>query len=288
MNLILAGLTEGFVLAAVALAVVLILRTTQVINFAQGSMLMLTTFIAWTVLQHSGSYWLSLITALVSGLVLGAAAERFLIRWVEGRHLYNSVILTFGLLIVLEAVAGMIWGSTLRSYPTAFSVQGFTIGGARLLLSPADLFTVGAVCATLAALVVMFRFSAVGLRMRATAYEPEIAQLLGVRVNRMLTLGWALAAMVGALAGVLVAPTTSVGPSQFDPVLIYGFTAAVIGGLESPVGAVVGGIVLGCVLSLISGYASPALGPLATFGFLIAVLAIRPAGLFGSAAGRKV
>src|SRR3954471_2383749 len=250
-NLTLAGITDGMVFAAVALALVLIWRATRIVNFAQGGMLMFTTFLAWSVVRHGGSYWLALAVALASGLVLGALVERALIRRVEGGPPLNAVITTLGLLILLQAGAGMIWGGTPHSYPPAFTIRGYTRD---LLLSPSDLFVVGAVAVTALALFLLFRRTDVGLKMRAAAFAPEVARLLGVRVGRMLTLGWALAALVGSLAGVLIAPSVFVGPNQFDSILVFGFTAAVLGGLDSPYGAAVGGLILGLALSYVSGY----------------------------------
>jgi branched-chain amino acid transport system permease protein len=284
-NLTLAGITDGMVFAAVALALVLIWRATRIVNFAQGGMLMFTTFLAWSVVQHGGSYWLALAVALVSGLVLGAAVERILIRRVEGGPPLNAVITTLGLLILLQAAAGMIWGGTPHSYPPAFTISGFT---RNVLLSPSDLFVIGAVGVMALALLVLFRRTDLGLKMRAAAFAPEVARLLGVRVGRMLTLGWALAAVVGALAGVLVAPSVFVGPNQFDAVLVFGFTSAVIGGLDSPVGAVAGGLILGCALSYVSGYLSSDIVTLGALAVLITVLMLRPAGLFTSRRGRRV
>lgn len=284
-NLTLAGITDGMVFAAVALALVLIWRATRIVNFAQGGMLMFTTFLAWTVVQHGGSYWVALAVGLASGLVLGAAVERVLVRRVEGGPPLNAVITTLGLLIILQAAAGMIWGGTPHSYPPAFTISGFT---RNLLLSPFDVFVVGAVTVMALALLVLFRRTDLGLKMRAAAFAPEVARLLGVRVGRMLTLGWALAALVGSLAGVLIAPSVFVGPNQFDAVLVFGFTSAVIGGLDSPVGAVAGGLILGCALSYVSGYVS---SDIVTFGalvVLIAVLMLRPAGLFAARRGRQV
>lgn len=284
-NLTLAGITDGMVFSAVALALVLIWRATRIVNFAQGGMLMFTTFLAWSVVQHGGSYWLALAVALASGLLLGAVVERLLIRRVEGGPPLNAVITTLGLLILLQAGAGMIWGGTPHSYPPAFTIRGYTRD---LLLSPSDLFVIGAVAVTAIALLLLFRRTDVGLKMRAAAFAPEVARLLGVRVGRMLTLGWALAALVGSLAGVLIAPSVFVGPNQFDSVLVFGFTAAVIGGLDSPVGAIAGGLVLGCALSYVSGYVSSDIVTLGAFAALITVLMIRPAGLFASRAGRRV
>jgi branched-chain amino acid transport system permease protein len=240
------------------------------------------------VINSSGSYWLGFAVALVSGLVLGAVVERLLIRRVEGGPPLNAVIVALGLLILLEAAAGMIWGNTPRSFPPAFSIQGYDVGGTRVLFSPNDTFIVLVVIGVAAALAALFRWTAVGLKMRAAAFQPEIASMLGVRVGRMLTLGWALAALVGSLAGVLVAPSVFVGPNQFDPILIFGFAAAVLGGLDSPAGAAVGGIVLGLALSYVSGYEGSSLTPLAALVILTAVLMIRPGGLFSSTQERRV
>ena len=287
-DLTLNGISTGAIYAAVALALVLIWRATRILNFAQGSMLMVTTFIASGVITATGSYWLGFASALVAGLILGAVVERVLIRRVESGPPLNAVIVALGLYTLLVAVAGMIWGNTPRSFPSAFSIRGFKVGGTRLLFSPNDLFIVLVVIGVALALALLFRGTSLGLQMRAAAFQPEIAQLLGVRVGRMFTLGWALAAMVGALAGVLVAPSVFLGPNNFDPILIIGFVAAVMGGLESPPGAVVGGLVLGLALSYVSGYEGSALVPLAALAILVLVLLIRPTGLFSATRERRV
>jgi branched-chain amino acid transport system permease protein len=287
-DLTLNGISTGSVYAAVALALVMIWRATRIVNFAQGGMLMMTTFIASDVISSTGSYWLGFAVALASGLALGALVERLLIRRVEGGPPLNAVIVALGLLILLEAGAGMIWGNTPRSFPPAFSIRGYEVGGTRLLFAPNDLFIVLVVVAVALLLAALFRYTALGLRMRAAALAPEVARILGVRVTRMFTIGWALASLVGSLAGVLVAPSVFVGPSQFDPILIFGFTAAVIGGLDSPPGAVVGGLLLGLVLSYVSGYEGAALVTLAALVVLVAVLMVRPAGLFSTRRERRV
>ena len=287
-NLTLSGVSTGAIYAAAALALVLIWRSTRIVNFAQGGMMMITTFIAWSVLQATDNYWVALLAALVSGLLLGAVVERVVIRPVENAPPLNAVIVTLGLLIFLQAVAGMIWGGEPRSYPVPFGIEGYEVGGTRLLFNSSDLFIVLAVLAVMGVLVLLFRGTAVGLRMRAAAFAPETARILGVRVNRTLTLGWALAAMVGALAGVLVAPATFVSPNAFDPILVFGFTAAVLGGLDSPLGAVVGGLILGLLLSYLSGYAGSEVVTLGALVVVTVVLMVRPNGLFTSGAGRRV
>jgi branched-chain amino acid transport system permease protein len=287
-DLTLNGVSTGAVYAAVALALVLIWRATRIVNFAQGAMLMITTFIASAVINSSGSYPLGFAVALGSGLVLGAVLERVVIRPVENKPPLNAVILTLGLYTLLVAVAGMIWGNTPRSFPAAFSIRGYKVGATRLLFSPNDTFIVLVVIAVALGLWLVFQMTTLGLRMRAAAFAPEAARLLGVRVGQMFTIGWALAAMTGALAGVLVAPSVFLGPNSFDPILIIAFVAAVLGGLDSPPGAVIGGIVLGIALSYVSGYEGSALVPLAAFAILIFVLMIRPTGLFSATRERRV
>jgi branched-chain amino acid transport system permease protein len=287
-DLTLSGISSGAIYAAVALALVLIWRSTRVVNFAQGAMLMITTFIASSVISGGGSYVLGFAVALASGFVLGAVVERVAVRPVENAPPLNAVILTLGLYTLLVAVAGMIWGNTPRSFPAAFSLRGYRVGGTNLLFTPNDTFTVLVVLAVAALLALLFRRTTLGLRMRATAFAPEVARLLGVRVGRMLTLGWALAAATGALAGVLVAPSVFLGPNNFDPILISGFVAAVLGGLDSPPGAVIGGLILGLALSYVSGYEGSALVPLAALLILMLVLMIRPTGLFAATRERRV
>lgn len=288
LDLTLGGLSSGAVYAAVGLALVLIWRGTRIVNFAQGGMLMITTFLAYTVFTDTGSYWLALIVAIVAGLLFGAVVERVVIRPIEGKPEINAVVVTFGLLVLLEGVAGMIFGGTPKSYPPAFGIRGFIIAGHKLLFAPNDLWVVLVVLAVMAVLAFVFIRTPLGLRMRSAAFNPEVARLLGVRVSRMFTVGWALAAAVGALAGVLIAPATFVGPNQFDGVLVFGFTAAIIGGLDSPQGAVIGGLSLGVVLSWVSGYLGSDIEDLGALVVLVLVLMLRPNGLFGARTGRRV
>jgi branched-chain amino acid transport system permease protein len=287
-DLTLNGISSGMIYAALAIAFVLIWRATRIVNFAQGAMLMITTFIASSVIGSSGSYWLGFFVALASGLVLGAVVERVLIRRVEDAPPLNAVIVAIGLLIFLEAIAGMIWGGRPRSFPPAFSIVGYKIGGHRFLFGPTDLFTVLVVLGAAALLGLLFRRTDLGLMMRASAFDPLVARLQGVRVGRMLTLGWALAAVAGSLAGLLIAPDVFVGPNNFDSVTVFAFTAAVLGGLDSPVGALVGGLILGLALSYVAGYAGSALVTLAALVILIAVLMVRPNGLFSASTTRRI
>ena len=290
LNQTLNGISSGAIYASVALALVLIWRATRIVNFAAGGMAMLSAFVAFSVIDSGGGYWLAFLAALASGLVGGAVVERILIRPVESKPPLNAVIVTFGLLIFLEAVAGMIWGENSRALPSHFSIRGLRVASQTIALSPFDVFVITSVLVVMVLLAVLFRATNVGLRMRTAAYQPEVARLLGVRVGRMLSLGWALASLVGALAGVLVAPKVFLSPNMMDAPLVYGFTAAVIGGLDSPVGAVVGGLALGLVTSYVGGWSEfgPSLEVMGALVLLVAVLMVRPEGLFSGIKPRRV
>lgn len=285
---VLTGLTLGVVYAAFALALVLIWRATRIVNFAQAPMAMITTYIALVLIDAGYSYWLGFAVALLSGLVLGAVVERFVVRFVSGKSEINAVILTLGLFIVLHALAAIVFGSRYRSFPAPFGLRGFQLGDTTIALTGFGVFTILAVGVVMVGLVLLFRGTDLGLRMRASAFNQEVSRLLGVKVGRMLTLGWALAALVGSLSGLLIAGGGLVHPSYMDGVVVYGFVAAVLGGLDSPVGAVVGGVLLGLSLSLVSGYVGSELVPLAALVILMAVLLLKPGGLFASVRERRV
>jgi branched-chain amino acid transport system permease protein len=284
----LGGIATGMIYAAIALSLVLIWRGTRILNYSQGGMAMFTTYIAWLVIQHTGSYWAGFAVALATGLVLGSVLEVAVVRPTENKAPLNAVIVTIGLLILLEGVAGIIWGGQYRSFPAAFSIKGLNAGSVGLGISPNDVFTAAAVLAAALILALVFRYTSIGLRLRATAFAPAVARLLGVRIGRVLTLGWALAGLFGALAGVLVTSSTFLYPNSMDSIFVLGFTAAVIGGLDSPVGAVVGGIVLGVVLSYAGGYLGSNLVLIYGLAALVLVLMVRPTGLFSSGTTRRV
>jgi len=283
----LGGLSTGMIYAAIALSLVLIWRGTRILNFAQGGMAMFTTYLALLVINQTGNYWLGFVVALAAGIVLGAVVERTIVRPVENKPPLNAVIVTIGLLILIEGVAGMIYGGQFKSFPPGFSIVGLKVGATSLGVSRNDIFITAAVLVTAVALYLIFTYTRVGLRLRAAAFNPAVARLLGVRVGRVLTLGWALAGLIGALAGVLVTPSTFLYPNSMDSIFVLGFTAAVIGGLDSPVGAVVGGLVLGVVLTY-TGYLGSDVVLLFGLAALILVLMFRPSGLFSTTATRRV
>jgi len=284
----LGGIAVGMIYAAIALSLVLVWRGTRVLNYSQGGMAMFTTYVAWVVIRDTGDYWLGFFAALAAGLALGAFLESTAVRPTMGKAPLNSVIVTIGLLILLEGAAGIIYGGQYRSFPAAFSIRGLKIGSFGLGISEADLFTAAAVLAAALALFLVFEYTSIGLRLRATAFSPGVSRLLGIRIGRVLTLGWALAGLFGALAGVLVTPSTFLYPNSMDAIFVLGFTAAVIGGLDSPVGAVIGGVLLGVLLSYAGGYLGSNLVLVYGLAALVLVLMIRPSGLFSGAATRRV
>jgi branched-chain amino acid transport system permease protein len=290
LDLTLSGLTSGFIFAAFALCLVLIFRATRIVNFGQGAQAMFSTYLALEVIQRGGSYWLALVVALVTGFLIGAVVERVIVRPVETGPEINAVIVTLGVFVSLVALAALLFGNTFEPFPAAFSVQGLSIGDTAVNLTANNLFVIAAVLVAMGALLVLFQFTSLGLQMRASAFGQEVARLLGVRVSRMLTLGWALAGMVGALAGMLIASGSFIFPGFMDGLVVFGFVAAVLGGLDSFVGAVVGGLLLGLTTSYVSGYEvfGPELVTLAALVILMAVLLVKPGGLFSSSVARKV
>ena len=286
----LSGVSFGMIYAAVALSLVLIWRGTRLLNYAQGGMAMITTYIAIEVIYHTGSYWAGFVVALVAGILLGAVCQLTIIRPTMNKPPLNAVIVTIGLLVLLEGLAGIFFGGQFRSFPAAFSVTGLKISGTALGVSSFDVFVVVAVLVTTLVLAAAFRYTSAGLRMRAAAFNATIARLSGIRVARVLTVGWALAGLLGALAGVLVSPSTFLYPNSMDTIFVFGFTAAVIGGLDSPVGAVTGGLLLGLALSYAGGYlpSGASLVPVVALGILVVVLMVRPDGLFSATKVRRV
>jgi branched-chain amino acid transport system permease protein len=287
-DLTLTGVIAGAVYAAFALTLVLIFRATRIINFGQGAQAMFTTYIALELIQRGQSYWVALLAALVSGFVLGALVERIIVRPVENGPELNPVIVTLGIFIFFVALASILFGNTFESFPAPFGLEGLSVAGANIAITATDVYRLLAVLIAMALLLVLFQFTSLGLRMRAAAFGQEVARLLGVRVGRMLTLGWALAGLFGSLAGVLIASGSLVSPGYMDGAVVFGFVAAVLGGLDSFVGAVVGGSVLGLTTTYVAGYVDASLVTLAALAILMTVLLLKPGGLFSSSVTRKV
>jgi branched-chain amino acid transport system permease protein len=290
---VVSGLATGGIYASLALAIVLIYRSTRVINFAQGEMATFSTFIAWQLMEWGMPYWGAFFLTLGLSFLGGVLVERTLIRPIERAPVLTIVMVTLGGLILLNGLIGWIWGSETKSFPSAFSTRPITIGG--VAFSIQDFGVIGVTIGAVALLYLLFRFTKVGLGMRAAALAPDASRLLGVRVSWMLALGWGLAAMLGALAGMMTAPTTFLDPNMMQGILLYALAAAVLGGLDSPIGAVVGGLALGVILNLVGTYVDfwgidlgGQMRLVAGLAIILGVLLVRPAGLFGSTVARKV
>jgi branched-chain amino acid transport system permease protein len=277
------GIADGSVYAALALALVLIFRSTGVVNFAQGEMAMFATFLAWALADAGLPIGLALAGALALAFLGGMLVERVLIRPVEGGNPLNLVIVTLGLFILVNAAAGWIWGFDLRDFPRLFPGGVASIGGVSLSIESLGIIAVLLVVVGL--LWLLFTHTPIGLAMRAAAQDPASARLVGVPVGRMLMLGWGLASLLGAVAGVLVAHRLFLDTNLMAGVLVYSFAGAALGGFDSPIGAVVGSWIIGVTEALAGTYVD-AIGSdlkvLVPLAIIFVVLLVRPAGLFGS------
>jgi branched-chain amino acid transport system permease protein len=286
------GLANGGIYASLAVALVLIYRATEVINFAQGAIATFTTYIAWQLMDWGLSYWEGFFLTLVIAFVGGFLLELVAIRPVERRgNQLTVVIAAIGLLILVEGAVGWIWGNNVKFMPSAFPAHIYNVGG--VAFSRQDLSTIAISIIAVVLLWLFFQFTKVGLAMRAAAVRPSAARLVGVRVSWMLSLGWGLAATLGAVAGMMAAASPSVllQPTMMDGVLIYAFAAAVVGGLESAAGAVIGALLIGVGLNLLSAYVdwvTPQLLLPVAFLVMLVVLLVKPSGLFGRTRVRKV
>jgi branched-chain amino acid transport system permease protein len=284
------GLASGGIWATLAVALVLIYRSTGVVNFAQGEMAMFSTFIAWSLVHHGLSYWEAFALTVAISFAAGIAIERAVIRPVEQAPVLTVVIVTLGLFFVVNGAARWIWSPETRSLPNAFSTRPITIGG--VAFSIQDLGNIAVSLGAVALLWLFFRFTKVGLAMRSAAVSPEGSRLLGVRVSWMLALGWGLAAAMGAVSGMLAAPAlASFDQNLMQPILLYAFAGAVLGGIESPLGAVLGSLLLGVMINLLGTYVgwigSDLRLPVA-LAVILGVLLVRPEGLLGRSAARRV
>jgi branched-chain amino acid transport system permease protein len=282
---IFSGLAAGAIYASLALALVMIYRATDLVNFAQGDMAMFSTYIAWTLVNAGTPFWAAFLATLVASFLGGMAIERIVIRPVENSPVLAAVVVTIGLLLIFNSLAGWIFTYTLQEFPSPFADR--TLFGA--LMTTRDLGVIGVTLVMLVLLFAFFRFTAPDLAMRAAAQNPDSARLCGIPVGRMLAIGWGLAAAIGATAGIMVAPVLFLDPNMMGGVFLYAFTGALLGGITSPVGAVVGGLIVGVTENLVGTYLIPSqLKLTVALVLIILVLVFRPNGLFGTAIVRRV
>jgi branched-chain amino acid transport system permease protein len=292
-----AGLANGAIYACLALALVMIFVSTSHVNFAQGELAMFSAFLCWQLLQWNMPFWIALPAVALISFAIGAAIERIVLRPLHGAPVLSIVVVFIGLLAIFHSLAGAIWGHSILDFPSPFPAMTFP--GSTYFGS----HQIGMVLVTaglLVALFVFFRYTPLGLAMRAAAQNPVSARLAGIRVDWMLALGWGVAAAVGAVAGTLIAPVVYLEPNMMSGILLYGFAAALVGGISSPAGAVAGGFIIGVLENLVAflgdlierttGVYVVGNGEKLTIALIIviAVLTLKPAGLFSRAAARRM
>jgi branched-chain amino acid transport system permease protein len=295
MQQVVSGLASGGVYALLALALVIIHRSTGVINFAQGEMATLSAYICWTLLvNHGWWYGPAFVATLVFSFVGGIAIHRVVIRPVERGSVLRIVIVTIGLLVAINGFVVWKWGGEPQQLRSPFGVSTFDVGG--VVIAAHDLGTIAVALGIVVLLWLLFQYTKVGLALRAVAVNPHEARLVGIRVSWMLALGWGLAAALGAVAGMLTAPSVGLDPQMMQAVLIYAFAAAVLGGIDSPIGAVVGGLSIGVLLNVLSylsqygaldWFTEELRLPMALLIILV-VLLVRPQGIFGKPQVKRV
>jgi len=286
-QLTLAGLAIGSIYACVALAVVMIYQATDHFNFAQGEMAMFSTFVCWTFLGLGLPVWVSAVLAIAVSFVAGLVIERVIIKPVENAPVLNQIIVFIGLLMIFNNVAGWIWEFTIKPFPSLFPAD---FGFKSDLIGPHHIGVIGLTLTVLLMIFLFFRFTRVGLAMRAAAANPDSARLVGISVSWMLALGWGLAAAVGAVGGILVAPIVYLEPNMMSGVLLYAFAGALLGGVSSPFGAVMGGLIVGVLENWLGQYVPGGSELKLTFALIliVGVLLVKPAGLFGRVVVKRV
>lgn len=276
---VLSGLATGGVYASVALALVMIYQATHLVNFAQGELAMFSTYIAWSLIHAGMPYWAAFLLTLGISFVFGVAIERLVIRPVEKGSVLSVVVVFIGLLVILNSVAGWIYSYTVKPFPSPFPAEP-VFGNP--YISSHGLGAIGVTLAVVLLLYAFFRFTPLGLAMRAAAQNPASARLAGIRVGWMKALGWGLAAAIGAIAGMMVAPVVYLDPNMMAGVLLYAFAAALLGGIDNPFGAVVGGFIVGVLENLVGTYViGNELKLTVALVLIVGVLIAKPAGLFG-------
>jgi branched-chain amino acid transport system permease protein len=286
---VVSGLATGGIYASLALALVMIYQATDVVNFAQGEMAMFSTYLAWSLLQAGLPYWVTFFATVAIAFVGGIVIERVVIRPVEGKPILTIVIVTLGLLVIFNSVAGWIYSYIQKPFPSPFPSKPIQLGN--IFFGAHDVGEISVTLIVLLLLFLFFRYTTLGLAMRAAAQNPVSSRLCGIRVSWMLALGWGLAAAFGAIAGMMVAPIVFLDPNMMGGIQLYAFAAATVGGFTSPLGAVVGGLLVGVTENLVGTYVSfigTELKLTVALAMIIIVLLVRPTGLFGRTTVRRV
>ncbi|MDH5708332.1 MAG: branched-chain amino acid ABC transporter permease [Hylemonella sp.] len=273
------GLANGSIYAAVGLALVMIYQSTHHINFAQGEMATFATFIAWSLIDNGMPYWAAFFITVGVAFVGGLLVQRIFIRPVERAPVLNNVIVFVGLLVIFNALSGWIFDHTVKAFASPFPIKSIVLSE---FISGHQLGTIGVTFAVLLVVYAFFRFTPIGLAMRAAAQNPDSAALVGIRVSWMLALGWGLASAIGAVAGMMVAPVIFLDPNLMGGILLYGFATALLGGIDNPWGAVIGGFIVGVLENLLGAYViGTELKLSVALVLIVGTLTLMPNGLFG-------
>lgn len=276
---LMAGLANGAIYASVALALVVIYTSTGHINFAQGEMALFSTYLGWAMINAGASYWIAFAVTVAVSMAIGALIERLLIRRVQDQSMLALIVVFIGLMILLNSMAGLLFGYETKALASPFDSA---VWNRSTHISAHQLGMLAVIAPMLLLVYVFFRFTSLGLRMRAAAQNPISSRLVGVRVGAMLSLGWALAAGIGAVAGMMIAPLVYLEPTMMSGIIIYGFAGALLGGISNPWGAVAGGLLLGVIETLSGAYlVGTELRFTVALIVIVAVLLLRPNGLFG-------
>ncbi len=297
LDMLMIGISAASIYSLMAISMVLVWRSTRVVNFAQAGMALLSAYVGYELVARVGNFWIALPLAMILGAAFSAFIEFVLMRTLQKHSAQGAIaaiapiIATLGLLGLIRAGIGFIWGHGDVQLVAPLSKVGFKFGDTTIIMNPMSLFVLLFVITLMIIVSIIFQKTNIGLALRASAYAPEIAQLAGIRVSGIRTLGWAIAGAAGAAAGILqtVNGTGALTPEslEFSLLLVFGFIAAVIGGLESLPGAVLGALILGLVLAAVQIYISGALVFIVAFLLLLLVLIVRPQGFLGSKAGRR-
>jgi len=291
------GLANGAIYACVALALVMIYVSTDHINFAQGEMAMFSTYFAWQLMDWGANYWVAFVAAVLLSFVMGVIVERVILRPLHNAPVLSIVVVFIGLLAIFNSTAGSIWSYLIKEFPSPFPKSSFGIAG---VIGPHQLGVVMVTMVVLGLLFLFFRYTPLGLAMRAAAQNPQMARLVGVRVDWMLALGWGLASAVGAVAGIMVAHIVYLDPNMMAGILLYAFAGALVGGISNPGGAVLGGFIVGVLENMVAfagnqiekatGVYIIGNGEKLTVALIIVifVLTVKPAGLFGRVVVKRV
>jgi branched-chain amino acid transport system permease protein len=283
---IISGLATGGIYASIALALVMVYQATHLVNFAQGEMAMFSTYGAWSLIRAGIPYWETFFIVIVASFVAGVLLERFVVRPVAARSVLSVVVIFIGLLVIFNSVAGWIWTYSVQTFPSPFLD---TIFPGNKYITSHEFGSLMVMLIELAVLFVFFRFTSLGLAMRAAAHNPISSRLVGVRVDLMLALGWGIAAALGAVAGMMIAPIVFLDPNMMSGILLYGFAGALLGGIDSPAGAVAGGLLLGVLENLAGAYVvGTDLKLTLALVIIVGVLIVRPSGLFGKTVVSRV